>query len=347
MSSKNVINKIKAGIFAVLMLSSGVKPVFASEEYPGHDYPWQLYGMPVFSITRIDLTNNQLEFSMNEVGLYGKVLKNFGAGWITDHSAGVENMDLRAYESVSNVWSQRVFWSDDNDLSSYISYDDGSWKKYTVDAEVDLRSNTTYRLFYIAEFEDGDKWISRISYEDCASAWTEGMSCDSNGYISGSLNYDHTKFNLVAAPIKATTELDQPVAEEPAAEEPIQEPASEPELTPEPTLEVAATETTAEQPEMKTDNVEAATVKTVESVMVLEGDTEEIDEEADDEADDEEIDLSPEGPGETTLTVPTLGKTEVIGFNWLPYFIGGAVVGGGLTWFLVYLNNKRKLPFLR
>ena len=345
MSSKNVINKIKVGIAAVLMLSSGVSPVFASEEYPGHDYPGQLYGMPVFSITRIDLTNNQLEFSMNEVGLYGKVLKNFGAGWITDHSAGVENMDLRAYESVSNVWSQRVFWSDDNNLSNYISYDDGSWKKYTVDSEVDLKSNDTYRLFYIAEFEDGDKWISRISYEDCASAWTEGMSCDSKGYISGSLNYDHTKFKLVAAPKKIVDEPEQPVVEpvavEPVSEEPTPEPTPTPEnMTTEPTVEQLGTEA-------KTNDVEAATVKTVENVMVIGGDTEEIDDEADDETDDEEIDLSPEGPGETTLDVPTLGKTEVIGFNWLPYFIGGAVVGGGLTWFLVYLNNKRKLPFLR
>ena len=192
MSSKNVIKKIKIGITSVLMLSTGVTPAFASEQYPGHDYPTQLYGMPTFSITRIDLTNNQLEFSLNTDmdALNGKVLNHFGAGWVTDESA-VSNMDLLAYDSVSNTWSTRAFWNDADVPSKYLSETSGAWEKYTVDAEVDLKTNTSGKMFYIAEFEDGDKWISRISYQDCMGAWYDGMSCDIQGYVGDGANYDH------------------------------------------------------------------------------------------------------------------------------------------------------------
>jgi hypothetical protein len=55
---------------------------------------------------------------------------------------------------------------------------------------------------------------------------------------------------------------------------------------------------------------------------------------------------TPEGPGETTLDVPTLGKASKIDFNWLPYFLGGAVLGWILTWFLVYIVMKKKVSYI-
>ena len=195
---KNIINKIKAGIFSVLALLAWENPAFASEQYPGHDYPTQLYGMPTFSVTRIDLTNNQLEFSLNTDmdALNGKILNHFGAWWVTDDLA-VSGMDLLAYDSVSNTWSMRVFWNDMDAPSKYLSEISGVWEKYVVDAEVDLKMNTSGKLFYIAEFEDGDKWISRISYQDCMEAWTDGMSCDIQGYVGNGANYDHIYYGLV------------------------------------------------------------------------------------------------------------------------------------------------------
>ena len=103
------------------------------------------------------------------------------------------------------------------------------------------------------------------------------------------------------------------------------------------------TETEEKTGKESSDIVEAATVKTVENVMVLDSDDEDYEE----EIGKEEVDLAPEGPGDTTLEVPTLGKTEINEFNWLPYFIGGAVLGAFSTWFLISMINKRKLPFLR
>ena len=322
--------------------------VFASEQYPGHDYPEKVYSMPALSVTRIDLTNNELIFSFNTIGLYGRTLEHFGAGWITDDAYELENMDVRSIDSVSNPWSKRVFWNDTTDLSEYITYkeNDGPWVKYTVDAEVDLKENTSGKMFYIAEFDDGGKWISWFSYKDCLNDFSDGMACEVCGYVDGMPDYDHTNYSLI--PVRKKEKQAPAVITEPEPEV-ITEPESvisEPEeviLDSEPKVDNSIADLKTETTEESSNEVSPATVKTIENVMVLGSDIEEYEE--DDESEDE-LGLSPEGPGETTLEVPTLGKTEVV-FNWLPYFIAGFALGGTSTWFLVYIYNKKKLSFLR
>ena len=312
---------------AVLFLSSLVAtaPAFADEAHPGHDYPRRLYSMPVTAITEIDLTNNQLELSVNTVGLYGRVVKYFGVGWVTDNSG--EHDDLLAYDSVSNDWSVRVFQNDDEDLSVYTSRISDGWGIYRVDAEVDLKENTSGELFHIVELEDGDKWISKISYADCLGEWTDGMSCLIQGYYNGNPDYYYAYYGLVPVEKKVKIEVTEPKEStpEPEPEEPTQE------------------EMTTDESGV-VDMVESPTTKVVENIMVIDSGGAENEE---NETEEYEIDLASEGPGSTTLEVPTLGRIEKETFDWWPYFLGGVLVGGGLTWFLVYIYNRRKLSFLR
>ena len=394
MKVKNVFKKVQAIMAAIFLLLSPSGAAFASGGE--RSFPKIVDGLPTFILSRVDLTNNQLEFSVNINWLGEKVLSNFGAGYVTNRAA-VRSLDVLEYDSVSNPWSERVFWSDNEDLSKYMYKSGGidGWAKYVVDAESDLLLNDSGELFYLAEFADGDKWLNEFDYSECLSEWSRGMECDAMPMMNGNSQAFEIKYILSEAPDgklmvgqtqeqknkneivsgpesgsepESRSELESGSEPEPENSEVVSE--LEPETNIEVETEALGGETTnnafnienADELEGKVDNevVEASietkkVLATKNSENGAKGDlklasvkqtTKETKEIGDGVADGDVAVDTPEGPGETTLDVPTLGEASKIDFNWLPYFLGGAVLGWILTWFLVYIVMKKKVSYV-
>lgn len=225
--------KLLALSFGAISTIATPMSVFASDEYPGTDYVPQVNGIPAFYINTIDPTNNQVEFYLNT--LSGVEPERFGLAWIRDRSSAYLNKDVRSYPSVSERWSQKVFWSDDYELSleSYHSGDAGFIKKYTVDAIVSLKNNTFKDLYYIVEMKTGERWANKVTYGDCGWSWKEGKACESSGIQDGVL-VDGVSYTLVDAPSKFyKLEIPKSGGEEPVVE-PEPDPIPEPDPTPTP-----------------------------------------------------------------------------------------------------------------
>ena len=225
---------------AVMMMPAAV---FASEEYPGTDYPPRINNIPGFYITVIDPTNNQIEFTLNT--LFNKEPARFGVAWIRDRSEPVLNADIRSFTGIDESTSTKVFWSDDYDLDleSYHSRDTaGFLRKYVVDSEVDLSHNTFRELYYIIETTDGDRWVNKAIYQECGDAWTEGKAC-AMSWIKNDVEVDNVAYALTDAPEKfinkniprvAATPEPEPVTPEPEPEPVTPEPAEPEPVEPEP-----------------------------------------------------------------------------------------------------------------
>ena len=394
MKVKNVFKKVQAIMAAIFLLLSPSGAAFASGGE--RSFPKIVDGLPTFILSRVDLTNNQLEFSVNVNWLGEKVLSNFGAGYVTNRAA-VRSLDILEYDSVSNPWSERVFWSDNEELSKYMYKSGGidGWAKYVVDAESDLLLNNSGELFYLAEFADGDKWLNEFDYSECLIEWSRGMECDAMPIMNGNSQTFEIKYILSEAPDgklmvgqtqeqknkneivsgpesgsepESRSELESGSEPEPENSEVVSE--LEPETNIEVETEALGGEITnnafnienADELEGKVDN-EAVEVS-IETKKVLatknsengaksdlklasvKQTTKEAKEIGDGVADGDVAVDTPEGPGETTLDVPTLGEASKIDFNWLPYFLGGAVLGWILTWFLVYIVMKKKVSYI-
>lgn len=208
MKLKQVIKK--GGVMfaaSVMVLPTIATPVYATDLYPGHSYvPLDNTGAPVFYISKIDPTNNQLEFYHNSGWGENIEVDTVEVGWIADRSAVNINRDILSYDSARNTWSQTVF-SGESKISNYLTQEDGDIKRYTVDTEVALSNNVFKDLFYIVNLTDGTKWINTVDYGDCGYNWSYGMSCDVMSYIPG-FEYNNILYDL------KNVEIKQPVSEQ-------------------------------------------------------------------------------------------------------------------------------------
>lgn len=364
MKLKELLKKLGLAILSISLLTP--MSTFASDEFSGVDYPSRINNIPAVYISRIDFTNNELEFTLNT--LEGKKLARFGAAWVKDRSDEYLNADARSYPSVDEVWSEKIFWSDDYDLDieSYHSNDSSFFKRYTVDAIVDLKDNIYWDMYYIAETTDGIRWVNKVTYGNCGSVWQAGKACIGNVFRNET-EVDNVQYFLRDAPEKFTkTEIPRVVVipdPEPTVE-PEPTPESEPVVEPEPTFELESTpepeltmgsETTIE-PEAtvnETENIskpenDPVLITGVE-VLATQGLTDtdnDINEEFEDNIIEELEDFNEfyEGFGDSTLGVPILGGVNEDGeepeceeINVLMYFIFGAAVGAILAWFLSFI----------
>ena len=337
--------KIKVGMVAgaMLMMNFSALPTFASELYPGHDYvPLNNSGEPVFYISRIDPTNNELEFTLDKEVVNESEIQGVEVGWISDRSSNVLEMDVLSYETASNSWSQRVFANGETSFSTYFSEENDFYRKYLVPTEVDLKNNVFKDLFYIVNLDNGEKWINSIDYGDCGYAWYYGESCDVIGFMAG------MELNNIFYQLVDTTMKDTGVEPEPA---PVSEPESEPvvePLEPEPTVEPAdelvikPEKTEAELESTVKDEQE--TPRKIATVASFVKDVKEMNSGGDSEENNDETEVL-EGSGDTVLDVPLLGKAEEKTENplwWLPFFIGGTAFGAVSTWFLFFIFDRHK-----
>ncbi len=381
----NIVTKIRAAVASILLITTGMTtPVMATDEFPGHDYPTMYNWIPAIFIQDVDATNNQFKIIVNTRYLDGKTVASISAGWVYDYSNPDANRDILAYDTVDPAWAVKALDISMTELETWLYSETGIFRVYVVDAETELRNNTSFKMFYIVNFTDGTKWINDLDYSVC-SGWVEGKNCTTTMYIQGKY-HDNVKYVLANAMEKFVRTIPDPVPEpepnpepEPVTDpepipEPTPEPVSEPEPVPEPTpeptpepaltidpaptVEPELTSVTEEKPEVKTEKISEETPRNDEIVIASAPqmvDTVRIQEISTDtdETEEDVYDImteSPDGPGETTLDVPLLGKSEedatevaeTENFNWLLIFIAGVALGAISTWFLFSLINRYK-----
>lgn len=348
MKLQKLSKKIKLAAF-VLAFTLAPTEVFASEAYPITDYPPRINNVPGFYITMIDPTNNQIEFTLNE--LFGVEPARFGVAWIEDRANA--EADVRSFTGVDESFARKVFWSDDYDLEleSYHSRDvAGFLRKYVIDSEVDLRENIYHDFYYIIETTDGERWANKVTYDECGEAWTEGMACFNAG-IKNDTEVDNVTYGLGEAPEKfIKTEIyrshpePEPVVE-PEPDEPVEPDDSEPSDSDETGVVEGENAENAE----KSDSVQNS--DDAQAPVVIERAVAQVARNATDTDEEivEETDEVNEGFGDTTLEVPMLGgaektdeKIECEKINVLPYVLSGVGIGAISTWFLFLMIKKAK-----
>ena len=331
MNYQKIKQKIKFGAVAAAMTISSLTPsaAFADELFPGYDpVPLDYSGAPVFYISKIDQTNNEVEFK-----LYTEEV---------DYSSQIENVEVRWSKEARNDWGEVVFSNDSTPFSEYYTEDDYAFKKYVVGAEVNLWDDQFYIWRYTVTLTDGSKWANYLDFSDCGPYVAYGMGCEVIGNMFGeqynTMLYGSVMVEVKERPVEPEPE---PVEPEPVEPEPeLVEPEPEP-VGPEPT---ELTEDLSDSSEGEVIEVENETPRTIERVVTVASFVKNPAEETEVEELENDAEVQ-EGSGNTTLDVPLLGgKTGECGnsFWWLPYFLGGAVLGTGLTLFLFFIFDKHK-----
>ncbi len=353
--------RIKEVVVTMAVCTFGAtSSVMATSNYPGHDYPPRASNnVPAIYMSRIDIENNQIEFTVDTERLDDKTISNIGVGWAKNNSYLMENSNILEYETVETDWSEKVLKKSTDELASYLARSSEFEQVYIIDADVDIKSNELNKMFYIVDFTDGSKWINNASYEDCGQAWVPGLNCVA-GRFSSMKEYDNVVYVTAGAPEKFIGTNPEPTEPEPVEPEPITpDPTVSDDVgptTPEPVVDdpepvVSDPEVISENREI--ENEEKAQVNDNKNTVVLASAPQTIDTVQsknitldDDEEDNniyEELTEAPEGAGETTLDIPMLGGTNKCDeFNWLPYFIAGTALGAISIWFLFSIIKKVK-----
>lgn len=154
---------------SALIISSFIGPsVFAESEIVpvtvGGD------GRPRFEISKVDLTNNKLDFGIYQISLPGNIA-NLGA-WIVDDT------EIEDISSISEDNLTQVFYTDT--IADYYSYSKDITKHYVASSEVNLAEKSTGKMFYLVNFSNDKIWTGLIDYSDCLSGWTYGKSCNAD-----------------------------------------------------------------------------------------------------------------------------------------------------------------------
>ncbi len=336
--------KVVIGIsMAVLAISPSV---MATDEYSGRDYPQFHDGVPAITLSRIDETNNQLEFIVDTRYMGNRKPTRLSAGLPLDYDDS--GFELLAHENVDDSNSIRVLNIDWNEALAYRT-SSGIYDVYIFNPEVNLGDDVIHKMFYVVDFADGTKWINLAIYDACAN-WKDGNSCNVL-YYDGTREYATAIYRLTKAPAKFDVPLWEPKVsdgeEELETEEKLE---NEGELGTEEELETSEEESETE-PESNSGVVVAIETEEEAREVLLSSMPKTLDTIDIEGSEGEEIVDSPDGAGETTLDVPILGnmkQKEEKTFNWLIYFIAGTAVGATSTLFLFsmfkrFKNGKRSL----
>ena len=193
---------------SVLVLSGMVGPsAFADEE--SMQIPVGFDERPQFELTKIDLTNNKLDFGMTQVRLPGEI-QDFGA-WI------VKDDNVADSEELGEDALLRAFSNAGIGADNYYRYSVSTTKHYVVPAEINLLEESTGKILYMTELLDGTVWAHLIDYSECLSGWTFGKACVADTFERDS-NWNVTEINYVLADV----EIEPEETEEPGeSDEPV------------------------------------------------------------------------------------------------------------------------------
>ena len=134
---------------------------------------------PDFQLETIDLTNNKLQISLWHEHIANREPSEIGVLWSNDSAATLPTLEM---ETTDYPWATEVYRSK--------NLRDGVTKNgkttWTVQSEVNLKSNSSHLLYAYVKFADGGYFNTKVNYHRCYTAvpvWSEGMECVPYSYL--------------------------------------------------------------------------------------------------------------------------------------------------------------------
>ena len=203
----NIKNVIASSALVAVSLAPGVSATGGVSSIPvGFDK------RPQVELTKIDLTNNKLDFGFT-MSFLPSMPYRFGAYIIDD--TGVDDLSELGEDALV-----RAFWNDEKEAGDYYKYTANTTKHYVVPAEVDLVEESTGKMLYMAEFSEGSVWAHLIDYSECLAGWTLGKAC-----VADTFEQDENRIVTQINYVLADVEIEQ---EEPGSGDEPSEPGDEP-----------------------------------------------------------------------------------------------------------------------
>lgn len=134
---------------------------------------------PDFQLETIDPTNNKLQVSLWHDHIAGREPAEIGVLWSNDIAGTLPTLEM---ETTDYAWATEVYRS--KNLRNGVTK--GNKTTWTVQSEVDLKSNSSHLLFAYVKFADGGYFNTKVNYHRCytvSPVWTEGMECVPYSYL--------------------------------------------------------------------------------------------------------------------------------------------------------------------
>lgn len=354
-----IVKKILSVVAVLSLLFSS--NVFAET---GVVYVPKPYNIPIIHVARIDMTNNQIEFRVSSLTVGSRKIKEVELLYLPD---GVDEEQLLDYDLSEMEGVKTAFKNSENFEDYYVDMVN-FYRSYIVDAFYDLKENEIGEMMLIVRLESGETWVDKIDYKICRNLWKPGADCYEAGFVIKN-EVNSTLYSMAVAPERYVPP--EKIIETVVVEVPVEKEPDEAETGSDETEEESENTGNSETESGSGSESEYESGDNNETGVETEKNTEETEEITEERSDNQNTDLSSEividdsyrkkeiiidnsileetdnesheGPGETTLDVPVLGKveTEVKEDNsWLNWFLIGFCSGTILTSFL-FLTIKR------
>lgn len=134
---------------------------------------------PDFQLETIDLTNNKLQISLWHEHIVNREPSEIGVLWSNDSAATLPTLEM---ETTDYSWATEVYRS--KNLRGGVTQNGKT--TWTVQSEVNLKSNSSHLLYAYVKFADGGYFNTKVNYHRCYTAvpvWSEGMECVPYSYL--------------------------------------------------------------------------------------------------------------------------------------------------------------------
>lgn len=134
---------------------------------------------PDFQLETIDLTNNKLQISLWHEHIADREPSEIGVLWSNNPTETLPTLEM---ETTDYPWATEVYRS--KNLRDGVTQNGKT--TWTVQSEVNLKSNDTHLLYAYIKFTDGGYFNTKVNYHRCYTAapvWSEGMECVPYSYL--------------------------------------------------------------------------------------------------------------------------------------------------------------------
>lgn len=134
---------------------------------------------PDFQLETIDLTNNKLQISLWHEHIVNREPSEIGVLWSNNPTETLPTLEM---ETTDYPWATEVYRS--KNLRDGVTQNGKT--TWTVQSEVNLKSNDTHLLYAYVKFTDGGYFNTKVNYHRCYTAapvWSEGMECVPYSYL--------------------------------------------------------------------------------------------------------------------------------------------------------------------
>ena len=134
---------------------------------------------PDFQLETIDLTNNKLQISLWHEHIADREPSEIGVLWSNNPTETLPTLEM---ETTDYPWATEVYRS--KNLRDGVTQNGKT--TWTVQSEVNLKSNSSHLLYAYVKFADGGYFNTKVNYHRCYTAvpvWSEGMECVPYSYL--------------------------------------------------------------------------------------------------------------------------------------------------------------------